>query len=69
MQFYGKKQPGWGTSNLKDAQCENKKDTVIEKSLFQMPETNSHAGTGEKYYLRTYGCQANEREQKPWVEF
>ena len=57
-----KKQPGWALPNLKDAQVRTTKEAVIEKSLFQIPEQIRLLGQGKKYYLRTYGCQANERD-------
>lgn len=59
-----KKQPGWALPNLKDAQVRTTKEAVIEKSLFQMPEQIRMLGQGKKYYLRTYGCQANERDSE-----
>ena len=59
-----KKQPGWALPNLKDAQVRTTKEAVIEKSLFQIPEQIRLLGQGKKYYLRTYGCQANERDSE-----
>lgn len=59
-----KKQPGWALPNLKDAQIRTTKEAVIEKSLFQIPEQIRLLGQGKKYYLRTYGCQANERDSE-----
>lgn len=59
-----KKQPGWALPNLKDAQIRTTKEAVIEKSLFQIPEQIRMLGQGKKYYLRTYGCQANERDSE-----
>ncbi|MEG0468495.1 MAG: tRNA (N6-isopentenyl adenosine(37)-C2)-methylthiotransferase MiaB [Longicatena sp.] len=59
-----KKQPGWALPNLKEAQKRTTKEAVIEKSLFQLPVEMKQIGLGKKYYLRTYGCQANERDSE-----
>ena len=59
-----RKQPGWALPSLKDAQIRTKKEAVIEKSLFQIPEQIRMLGQGKTYYLRTYGCQANERDSE-----
>lgn len=59
-----KKQPGWALPNLKEAQRRTSKEAAIEKSLFQIPEQIKTIGQGKKYYLRTYGCQANERDSE-----
>ena len=57
-----KTQPGWALPNLHEAQQRTQKEVTIEKSLFQIPSEVRTLGQGKKYYLRTYGCQANERE-------
>ncbi len=59
-----KKQPGWALPNLHEAQKRTKKEAVIERSLFQIPVEVRNLGLGKKYYLRTYGCQANERDSE-----
>lgn len=59
-----KKQPGWALPDLKEAQKRTQKESVIEKNLFQIPEQMKMIGQGKKYYLRTYGCQANERDSE-----
>ncbi len=59
-----RKQPGWALPNLKEAQIRTNKEAVIEKSLFQIPEQIRMLGQGKTYYLRTYGCQANERDSE-----
>lgn len=59
-----KQQPGWALPNLKEAQKRTTKEAVIEKSLFQIPVEIKQIGQGKKYYLRTYGCQANERDSE-----
>lgn len=59
-----KKQPGWALPDLKEAQKRTTKEATIEKSLFQLPPEVKNLGQGKKYYLRTYGCQANERDSE-----
>ena len=59
-----KKQPGWALPDLKEAQKRTSKEATIEKSLFQLPPEVKNLGQGKKYYLRTYGCQANERDSE-----
>ncbi len=54
----------WSLPNLKEAQKRSKKAVTIEKSLFQIPSEIKMIGQGKKYYLRTYGCQANERDSE-----
>lgn len=57
-----RKQPGWALPNLKEAQKRTKKEVLIEKSIFQISPEMKQLGVGRNYYLRTYGCQANERD-------
>lgn len=59
-----KKQPGWALPNLREAQKRTKKEIIIEKSLFEIPMDIRNIGLNKKYYLRTYGCQANERDSE-----
>lgn len=59
-----KKQPGWALPNLKEAQIRTTKESTIDKSLFEIPPLIKQLGQGKKYYLRTYGCQANERDSE-----
>lgn len=59
-----KKQPGWALPDLKEAQKRTQAEAHIEKNLFQIPEQIKMLGQGKKYYLRTYGCQANERDSE-----
>lgn len=58
------KQPGWALPDLKEAQKRTNKEAHIERELFQIPEQMKMLGQGKKYYLRTYGCQANERDSE-----
>ncbi|MEG1066594.1 MAG: tRNA (N6-isopentenyl adenosine(37)-C2)-methylthiotransferase MiaB [Erysipelotrichaceae bacterium] len=48
--------------SLKAAQVRTHQQTTIEKALFNIPYNVQGIGKGMKYYLRTYGCQANERD-------
>ncbi|MDE6475376.1 MAG: tRNA (N6-isopentenyl adenosine(37)-C2)-methylthiotransferase MiaB [Erysipelotrichaceae bacterium] len=57
-----RKQPGWALPNLKEAQKRTKNEVLIEKSIFQISPEMKQLGVGRNYYLRTYGCQANERD-------
>lgn len=57
-----KKNQNWNMPNLKEAKQRTKKETVIEKSLFNIPAEVKNIGVGRKFFLRTYGCQANERD-------
>ncbi|MBS6373582.1 MAG: tRNA (N6-isopentenyl adenosine(37)-C2)-methylthiotransferase MiaB [Erysipelotrichaceae bacterium] len=59
-----KKQPGWALPSLKDAQIRTKHESVIEKSLFEIPVEARTLGAGRTYYLRTYGCQSNQRDSE-----
>ena len=59
-----KKQPGWALPSLKDAQIRTTKQSLIEKSLFEIPTEAKMLGKGKTYYLRTYGCQANQRDSE-----
>jgi tRNA-2-methylthio-N6-dimethylallyladenosine synthase len=48
--------------NLKEAQRRTKDHPKIERSLFHIEDEAKNLGVGRKYFLRTYGCQANERD-------
>lgn len=50
--------------DLKQAQRRLKGETPIERSVFDIPEALLEAGRGKTYYIRTYGCQANERDSE-----
>ncbi|MCF0110675.1 MAG: tRNA (N6-isopentenyl adenosine(37)-C2)-methylthiotransferase MiaB [Erysipelotrichaceae bacterium] len=52
----------WNLPDLKTARIRTKENTLIEHSLFEIPEEARNMGSGKKYFLRTYGCQANERD-------
>ena len=57
-----KKQPGWALPDLKAAQVRTNRQSPIRHEVFTLPEQLRRLGAGKKYYLRTYGCQANERD-------
>ncbi len=48
--------------NLKNAKLRTNDASVIERSLFHIDDAAKNLGLGRKYFLRTYGCQANERD-------
>ncbi len=56
-----KKENNWNLPNLKLAQMRTKDKVKVEKT-FAIPENMMNIGAGRKFYLRTYGCQANERD-------
>ena len=43
------------------AKVRSNNTTVIKREIFDLPDQIKNIGIGRKYYLRTYGCQANER--------
>ena len=57
-----KKQPGWALPNLKAAQVRTKQEAAIRHELFSVPDSIQGIGVNKRYFLRTYGCQANERD-------
>lgn len=59
-----KQQPGWVLPDLRAAQKRTRNTSIIEKSLFAIPPQCQDIGMGKRYYLRTYGCQANERDSE-----
>lgn len=50
--------------NLKQAQLRSRDETLIQRSIFEIPEQLRSIGQNRFYYLRTYGCQANERDSE-----
>ncbi len=54
----------WNLPNLKSAQKRSQDETTIERSLFEIPESYLNIGQDKTYYIRTYGCQANERDSE-----
>ncbi|RRC93155.1 tRNA (N6-isopentenyl adenosine(37)-C2)-methylthiotransferase MiaB [Erysipelotrichaceae bacterium OH741_COT-311] len=50
--------------SLKDARKRNKEEVKVERALFEIPDQARSMGIGKKYFLRTYGCQANQRDSE-----
>jgi len=50
--------------DLKEAKRRNKDAVTVERSLFKIPEGARLMGTNKKYFIRTYGCQANVRDSE-----
>ncbi len=50
--------------SLKDAKIRTKDEVKIEHHLFELPEEARNIGVGRQFFLRTYGCQANERDSE-----
>lgn len=50
--------------SLKNAQVRTKEKVAVERELFSIPTQARNIGVGKKFYLRTYGCQANERDSE-----
>ena len=48
--------------NLRNAAKRSKNPTPIVYDDFSIPSEVEHIGVGKKYYVCTYGCQANERD-------
>ncbi len=59
-----KQRPGWILPSLKDAQLRTKETAAILTNEFSMPAIAEGIGMGKTYYIRTFGCQANERDQE-----
>ena len=50
--------------DLKQARIRTKNDTQILKDQFEIPSHMKNIGEGKTYFIRTYGCQANERDSE-----
>lgn len=48
--------------DLKAASVRSKKAVIIKDDAFVIPKAVENIGFGRNFYLRTYGCQANERD-------
>ena len=46
------------------AKVRSNNTTVIKREIFDLPDQIKNIGIGRKYYLRTYDCQANERDSE-----
>jgi len=50
--------------SLKNAQFRSKERSEIQYDSFEIPSEINEIGKGRQYFLRTYGCQANERDSE-----
>lgn len=50
--------------DLKLARQRGKDETHFLKDQFEIPNSMRNIGIGKTYYIRTYGCQANERDSE-----
>ncbi len=57
-----KQQPGWALPDLKAAQIRTKQEAIIRHEQFVLNDEMKRLGAGKYFFLRTYGCQANERD-------
>jgi tRNA-2-methylthio-N6-dimethylallyladenosine synthase len=48
--------------NLKDARKRGREEVKVLKDSYEIPGDMKTVGKGKKYYVRTYGCQMNERD-------
>ena len=58
-----KQKPGWVLPDLKEAQ-KRTTNTIDRIDTFNIPEAARMMGRGKKYFISTYGCQANERDSE-----
>lgn len=50
--------------SLKDARRRGKDEIRHIDDAYVIPEDMKNVGVGQKYYVKTYGCQANERDSE-----
>ena len=50
--------------SIGDARKRSKEKINIERELFNIPAECRGLGNGRNYFLRTYGCQANQRDSE-----
>ncbi len=50
--------------SFKDAKVRTRQNVEIQRESFAIEGHIKNIGLGKKYYLRTYGCQANERDSE-----
>ena len=50
--------------DLKAARVRTPGDDAISRSDFILDASTSHLGDGRYYFIRTYGCAANERDSE-----
>ena len=54
----------WKLPSLKAAQIRTPQEAAIERSLFALDPQARSLSVGRRYYIHTYGCQANERDSE-----
>ena len=54
----------WKLPSLKAAQIRTPQEAAIERSLFALDPQVRSLGIGRRYFIHTYGCQANERDSE-----
>ncbi len=59
-----KKEMNFNLPSINEARRRTKNSPKIEHQLFDIPVQLRNMGTGRLYYLRTYGCQANQRDSE-----
>ena len=52
----------WIIPNMKEAQRRSKSETAFDYDSFLIPDEAKDLGKNRHYFIRTYGCQANERD-------
>lgn len=50
--------------DLKLARQRHQQETQVIKDSFEIPSAMQNIGEGKTYFIRTYGCQANERDSE-----
>ena len=54
----------WIIPNMKDAQKRSRNSTVFDYDSFVISDEAKNLGVNKRYFIRTYGCQANERDSE-----
>lgn len=52
----------WILPSQKEAKSRTKQQSEIQRDLFELPEGAKHLGDHRKFFLKTFGCQANVRD-------
>ncbi len=50
--------------DLSQARKRSRQETQVIKDSFDIPSSMQNIGEGQTYFIRTYGCQANERDSE-----
>lgn len=59
-----KKDETWVLPSLKEAQKRTRVNSQIIHNNFELTDEEKEIGKGRTYFVRTYGCQANERDSE-----